>query len=58
MNFPVEGNPVTCGLRTDLPRKHRRHAWEDLGDDFTNKGEQGIVQVPVQACTACGKDKR
>lgn len=56
--LPVEGTAVTCGNRTELPRKQRRHLWAELGEDWANKGQEGIVQVPVRACTRCGKDDR
>lgn len=56
--LPVAGDAITCGLRLDLPRKQRRHLWAELGEDWANKGQEGIVQVPVRACTRCGKDDR
>ncbi len=56
--FPVDGKAITCGKRTDMPRKQRRHDYIPMGDDFTNKAEEGIVQVPVWACGRCGRDKR
>ena len=56
--FPVDGNPVSCGLRLDLPKKQRTHSWVPLGADFKNKGQGGIVEVDVYACHVCGKDKR
>jgi hypothetical protein len=56
--LPVPGDRVSCGNRTDLPRKLRRHAWAPMGPDVSNHGEHGIVQVEVQACLVCGKDKR
>lgn len=49
---------ISCGNRTDLFRKNRRHIWVDMGDDVTNKGTEGIVQVPVRVCARCGKDDR
>lgn len=56
--LPLAGDQVTCGNRTDLPRKQRRHHWADLGGDFASHGEAGIVQVTVRACLACGRDDR
>lgn len=54
----IPGDVITCGLRTDLPRKQRVHDYVSLGLDFKNKGEAGIVQVIVFACTVCGRDWR
>ncbi len=56
--FPVPGIVTTCGNRLDLPRKQRVHWWVCLGYDVQNKGTEGIVEVLVYACWACGKDKR
>lgn len=56
--FPVEGNPVTCGNRTDLPKNQRRHSWVPLGTDVKNCGEKGICETEVSACHRCGRDKR
>lgn len=56
--FPITDAPVTCGLRTDLPRKQRVHDYVSLGKDFKNQGELGIVEVIVFACSTCGKDWR
>lgn len=56
--LPVPGDRITCGNRLDLPRKQRRHVPLDMGDDFKNKGTEGIVQVPVTACARCGRDMR
>lgn len=58
VSLPVAGDAITCGLRLELPRKQRRHVWAELGEDYKNKGTEGIVQVPVRACTRCGKDDR
>jgi len=56
--FPVPGEMITCGNRTDLPKKQRRHDWVSLGVDTKNAGTLGIVEVDVFACVVCGKDKR
>ena len=56
--FPVPGEMITCGLRTDLPRKQRVHDYVSLGPDFKNKGTEGICEVLVFACTVCGRDYR
>lgn len=56
--LPVEGTAVTCGNRTELPRKQRRHLWAELGTDIRNAGEKGIIAAEVRACVRCGKDDR
>lgn len=55
--FPVPGDRVKCGLREDLPRKQRRHAWVSLGQDTRNRGEHGFRDVEIWACAECGADK-
>jgi len=56
--LPLDGSPVTCGNRIDLPRAQRRHQYADMGTDFKNKGTEGITEVPVRACLQGGKDDR
>jgi len=56
--FPLEGQRVSCGNRTDLPRKQRTHFYVSMGTDFKNKGAGGITEVLVFACAVCGKDWR
>lgn len=56
--FPIADAPVTCGLRTDLPRKQRVHDYVSLGKDTKNAGEAGICEVIVFACSVCGRDWR
>ena len=56
--FPVDGSAITCGNRADLPKKQRRHDWADMGRDFDNQGEKGIVETDVRACMRCGRDSR
>lgn len=34
------------------------HDWTELGRDFANHGQHGIVEVDVKMCVICGKDKR
>lgn len=55
--FPVSGDRVKCGLRTDLPKKERRHDWADLGTDTRNRGAAGFADCEVRACRRCGTDK-
>lgn len=56
--LPVPGDTVKCGLRTDLPKKQRRHTWVDLGTDVRNLGEKGFREVQIHACIICGADKK
>jgi len=56
--FPLEGGLISCGNRRDLPKKQRIHDWMCLGFDTMNKGEKGICEVLVFACTRCGRDWR
>jgi hypothetical protein len=56
--FPVPGDAITCGMRKDLFKKKRRHLYVDMGTDTHNKGIEGICDVQVSACIACGKDSR
>ena len=56
--FPVMGWRMKCGLRTDLPKKQRVHAYVELGEEQRNTGsELGYVPGFVYACTRCGTDK-
>lgn len=57
-HFPVPGGAVTCGLRTWLPRKQRRHDWTSLGLDTRNLGDKGFCDVEIFACWNCGRDKK
>ena len=56
--FPLAGGLITCGNRKDLPKKQRVHDYVSLGIDIMNKGEKGIVEVIVFACSRCGRDWR
>lgn len=53
--LPVDGNAVTCGLRTDRPKKQRRHPWVSLGMDTQNLGDKGFWDVELKACIDCGR---
>lgn len=53
----IPGNTVTCGNRTDLPRKQRRHVWVVLDRDVRNGGSIGFVEGRVSACDVCGRDR-
>lgn len=55
--LPVPGDRVKCGLRTDLPKKQRRHSWVSLGPDTRNRGEHGFKDCEILACRECGTDK-
>lgn len=55
--FPLaEASEVTCGNRTDLPKKERTHQLVKLGKDMRNKGEKGYIERDVYACARCGRD--
>jgi hypothetical protein len=47
-----------CGNRKDLPKKQRVHDYVSLGVDIKNRGEKGICEVIVFACSRCGRDWR
>ena len=53
--FPAAGT-VTCGLRTDLPRKQRRHDYRDAGPDIRHQFDGTFVLAQVAICITCGKD--
>lgn len=55
--FPVPGDAVTCGLRTDVPKNCRRHLWASLGIDTRNFGDLGFKDCEISACVRCGMDK-
>jgi hypothetical protein len=52
-----DGNPVTCGNRSDLPKAQRRHGWVYLGID-TRHTEDVFEDLHVYACATCGRDKQ
>lgn len=52
----VPGSAITCGNRTDLPRKQRRHLKIEMGMDTRNRGTEGFGDVLVHMCTLCGRD--
>lgn len=56
--LPVPGDRVKCGLRTDLPKKQRRHEWLSLGIDLRRQGDGTIAEFEVFACLECGTDKQ
>ena len=55
--FPLQAPQVKCGLRTDLPKKERRHAWLELGLDVRHFGDGSFADAIVHACVQCGADK-
>jgi hypothetical protein len=59
-HFPLEQPvPVTCGLRTDLPKRQRRHvAWASLGKDVRNADVEGFKEYLITACVTCGTDRK
>jgi hypothetical protein len=57
--FPLsQPVPVKCGLRTDLPKKQRRHIWARLGLDTRNAGSEGFKDYEILACMICGSDRK
>lgn len=54
--FPVPGDRVKCGNRTDVPKKQRRHLKAPMGTDTRNLGELGFWDVEIFACVRCGMD--
>lgn len=56
--FPLPGDVVSCGLRTDVPKINRRHLWAYMGMDTRNLGDKGFWDVEVYACTRCGRDAK
>ena len=57
-HFPVMGWRMTCGLRTDLPKKQRVHLFAELGPEQRNTGtEAGYIPGYVYACVNCGHDR-
>jgi hypothetical protein len=56
--FPVAGDAVTCGNRTDVPKLNRRHLYASLGMDTRNLGDKGFWDVEVFACVRCGRDAK
>lgn len=55
--FPLQDPQVKCGLRSDLPKKERRHAWLELGPDVRHFGDGSFADAIVHACLQCGADK-
>jgi hypothetical protein len=53
----IDGNTVTCGNRTDLPKKQRVHTWVALGRDVRNGATRGFIEGIVSVCDQCGRDK-
>ena len=55
-HFPVQGWRLKCGLRTDWPKKERRHLYESFGQDLRNKDVHGYVLCDIRVCVRCGHD--
>lgn len=50
--------PVSCGNRLELPKKQRRHAWQDHGLDVRHEPDSGAYRLRrVFVCDTCGRDK-
>jgi hypothetical protein len=57
LRFPLpQPVPVSCGLRTDLPKKQRRHVPVYLGTDTRHTGDGGFEDLHIYACAQCGRD--
>jgi hypothetical protein len=57
--FPLDGFPVTCGNRKDLPRKQRVHGpWAYLGTDARHVGDGTFEDLHIYACAKCGRDRQ
>lgn len=56
--FPVPGDRVSCGLRTDLPKADRVHKWVSLGIDSRHMNDGAFEDMEVFACAECGRDKQ
>lgn len=50
------GDAVKCGNRRDLPKKQRRHDWQQLGPDVRHVNSGELEEVLVRACGRCGAD--
>lgn len=58
-HFPLaQPAPVTCGNRSDLPKKERRHTWASMGRDVRNAGSAGFKEYLIGACVTCGRDEK
>jgi hypothetical protein len=56
--FPLADPPaITCGNRTDLFKKQRRHVWVCLGWDARHMGDGSFQDCWVRACARCGRDQ-
>lgn len=55
--LPVPGDRVSCGLRKDLPKDKRGHAWVSLGTDVRHFDDGFLLEAEVFACMECGRDK-
>lgn len=51
-----EGGTPSCGNRTDLFKKQRRHIWLDAGTDVRHMGDGSYGMARVRICARCGKD--
>lgn len=56
--LPVDPAAVTCGLRTDLPRRERVHRYAELGYDVRHAGDGGRRMTRIRACVRCGHDRQ
>jgi hypothetical protein len=47
-------SPISCGNRTDLFKKERRHWWLSLGLDITHGGDGRNLPAMIKLCERCG----
>jgi len=51
------GDAVSCGLRSDLPKKQRVHVRLHAGPDVRhNPGTGAFEEVRIFICARCGRD--
>lgn len=51
------GESVKCGLRTELPKKERRHKFLDAGMERRYSGDGWFQLRIVLICSECGTEK-
>ena len=57
--LPVDPAAISCGLRTDLPKKQRVHKFAELGTDVRHSGADGRARMTrVRVCVRCGADRQ
>jgi hypothetical protein len=54
LNNQPAGDAVSCGNRTDLFKKQRRHDWRSMGLDICHGGDGRYSPALVKVCIQCG----